>query len=203
MLHFFASALISQSCEFVPHSFTPALGLRNQSFRDVLSRASRSQSPKSILSRVSRFRVHKSSQHSRSMLVHLGSSKTSSRRSHPAPRKSPNPRTFLVFKSLTPSQAFRSSQPTRPNLSKFLQTSLICKLLAPKEVSCCSMLSSSKFDQLRHRSHFQTPALTIFQRSFSEFSTPQISTACSSTASVAGPQIAFRMLNDDLFSSKL
>ena len=42
MLHFFASALISHSCECVPHSFTPALGLRNQTFRDVLSRASRS-----------------------------------------------------------------------------------------------------------------------------------------------------------------
>ena len=39
MLHFFASALISQSFECVPHSFTPALGLRNQTFRDVSSKS--------------------------------------------------------------------------------------------------------------------------------------------------------------------
>ena len=139
MLHFFTSALISQSCEFVL--------LRSRLHSDSSSRASFSlTSPKSIWSRVSRIRVHKSSQHFRSMLVHLGSSKTS-RRSHPTPRKSPNPRTFLVFKSLTPSQAFLSSQPIRPNLSNFKQTSLICKLLAPtsqpqhSQSSCVASLS--------------------------------------------------------------
>ena len=120
----------------------------------------RSLTFRAILSTFFRFRARKSSLHSRSALPHLDSSKTS-RRSRPPSRKSPARPTQV---SLTSSQASWSSQPTRSDLCRFMLASLILQAPCSMQVSCCSIVSSSRFEQLRFAPHFILNSLSAIPR---------------------------------------